>query len=107
VSTELEQILGEKLNAVLQRILDGARGDIYSYSQRIAYDLVQAAQIPTEADREAAVRQLKNQIVMVGELNRIRVNQEMHDLLNSVVDLAFDVGFRALGLPPAADQREG
>lgn len=108
MNEDIEQVLGEKLNAVFQRLLNGARGDIHRYSQVIAKDIIEATRHSDPETRDEILRQLKGQIVLVGELNRIRVNQEMQDLVDSVVDLAFDLALRAIGMPnPDGGQGDG
>jgi len=104
---ELESIIGDQLNNVLMQLVQGVKEDIQNFSRAITNDLYATMMEPDAAKREQMQAALKNQIAMIAEVNRIRGSKTTWNTVGVITDALFEVGFRALGIPPVPAQDEG
>jgi hypothetical protein len=102
--TDLKDILGEQLNSVFQSLLDGARGDIQNFANEIATDAILVMQEPDAVTRGELLNSLRNQMVMIAELNRIRANNAMWDAAGRVVMAAVHIGMASVGVNPTSSE---
>ena len=73
IETELQDLFLDSLN--------GARNDITRYANGIALDMVYAATIPDQADRDHYRRELVGQMKSLAETQRIKANEQVWKIL--------------------------
>ena len=65
-------------------LLSGAAGDVKNYVVAIATDMTRALALPSER-REALLRELRAQLRLLGEINRIRAEQQAWETFERIV----------------------
>jgi len=69
---QLQLQLGQQLAGSLKGLVEGAAGDLQAYATQISAELVLAL----AADDPSAVRELKAQLKLIAEQNRIAISAE-------------------------------
>jgi hypothetical protein len=87
---ELAGIIEESL----AELVEGAREDLKAYGAEIARNLIVAIRLGRADLRE----ELQQQFVMLGEIHRIRFNNEAENVMRKTIDIAVRVGKAAVGL---------
>ena len=90
LKTELGDIISESLTG----LVEGAEEDLKSYGLEIARSMV----VAIRTGRADLRRELQDQAVMLGEIHRIRFNNEAQSVLNKVMDIGMRIGATALGV---------
>lgn len=84
----LQERLGQQLATSLQGVVQGAAGDLQNFASAISSELV----VALASGDENAVRELKAQLRLVAEFNRVRAaegkEQFMLQLIGVVIDTA-------------------
>lgn len=76
--------LGQDLASALEGIVEGAVSDVQTFANQIASELVMAVQ---SEDQEAIV-ELRAQLDLIAEINRVRVSQAQVGMVLKVVNVA-------------------
>lgn len=81
---QLKEQLGADLGLAMQGIVEGAVEDIQAFANQIASEMVVALQ----SNDQEAVRELKAQLGVITEINRVRVAKAEGAMLMKVINLA-------------------
>jgi len=90
LKTELGNILSESL----AELVEGAEEDLKAYGLEIARSMV----VAIRTGRADLRRELQEQAVMLGEVHRIRFNNEARVVLDKIMDIGMRIGATALGV---------
>ena len=81
LNAELRDVLGDALAG----LIDGAADDVDRYVAAIAQDLVRAA----ANDRPDLVAELRGQLRLIGEINRVRASDAAWDTAEQIIAAVF------------------
>lgn len=81
---QLKSQLGQDLGTAMQGIVEGAVEDIQAFANQIASEMVVALQ----SNDQDAMRELKAQLGVITEINRVRVANAQGAMLMRVINLA-------------------
>ena len=92
------KIIREELSGVisesLYELVEGAEEDLKAYGVEIANSLI----IAMRTGRADLQRELQDQVVMLAEVHRIRLNTAAKDTLDKVINIGMRLGRAALGV---------
>lgn len=97
VIPELVNELSASIRESLQDLVEGAQQDIINFTDKIATDSVNALSITDPERRERVLKELGDQVMMVGELNRIRAVNAGWDTVARVIRVAQRTALALLG----------
>lgn len=86
--------LGDIISESLTELVEGAEEDLKAYSIEIARGMI----VAMRTGRADLRRELQDQVVMLGEIHRIRLSNEAEALLNKTIDIGMRLGVAALGV---------
>lgn len=89
---QLRDQLGAQLGTSLQGIVEGAANDIAVFANAIAAEMVLAL----STGDEAGVEELKAQLHVIAELNRIRVAKEQEQTVLKLIGVVLNVATSGL-----------
>lgn len=90
--TDLQNQLGAQLTESLQGLVEGSAQDIQLFANAIASELVLA----TAAGDKAALRELEAQLLVIAEINRVRVAKEKEGFVLKLVGVALNAATSGL-----------
>lgn len=91
------EALSSSIRESLQDLVEGAQADIINFTDKIAIDSVNALTITDPERRERVLKELGDQVMMVGELNRIRAVNAGWDTVARVIRVAQRTALALLG----------
>ncbi len=86
--------LGALISESIVELVEGAEEDLKTYGLEIANNMIVAIRL----GREDLRRELQDQLVMLGEIHRIKVSNAGEAVLNRVIDIGMRIGKAALGV---------
>lgn len=86
--------LGDIIKESLIELVEGAEEDLKSYGMEIARGMI----VAIRTGRADLRRELQSQVVMLGEIHRIRFTNEAKVVLDRVIDIGMRLGAAALGV---------
>lgn len=98
----LVEPIAEDLKKAGRELLEAAEEDLNIFVKDIAADTVRVLAEPDSEARQAKLSELRGQLALVGERQRIRANQRSWEIFGMVMETATTVASRALTAAIAA-----
>jgi len=89
---ELRDSIGDILKTTLADIVDGAEEDLKTFGKDIAKDIVAAAKL----GRRDLLDELQDQLVVIAEINRIRIHNEPMAAAKKALQVAAEFALKAV-----------
>lgn len=80
LGTDIADIITQSLEG----LVEGAQDDIRSYANRMANDAIRVMAIPDVAKREQLLNALAQQVVLIGEIHRLKATQASWDVAGKI-----------------------
>jgi hypothetical protein len=90
----IREELGSIVSESLYELVEGAEDDLREFGMEIARGMI----VALRTGRDDLRRELQDQVVMLGEIHRIKVNTAAKDVLDKVIDIGMRLGRAALGV---------
>lgn len=90
----IREELGDIISESLTELVEGAEADLKAYGAEIARGMI----VAIRTGRNDLRQELQDQVVMLGEVHRIRVSNEAKVVLDKVFDIGMRLGVAALGV---------
>ena len=90
----IREELGSIVSESLYELVEGAEEDLRKYGMEIARGMI----VALRTGRNDLRRELQDQVVMLGEIHRIKINTAAKDVLDRTIDIGMRLGRAALGV---------
>ena len=88
---KLQSEIGNTWSSIFSEIIEGAEEDIKAYATEIAADMVNVAKMPPGEEKDELQSELLDQLGLLAEKNRLRVNHLAANAIDRIVYVGIEV----------------